>query len=153
MSALTERLKGALDEFTHRAEKSKALWDLYLPFVWENRYVFQCAAIREVRSRLSPRDSLLLPFDPESLDWRRYWLDVHMKGMEDWVFPGLEEEAGKKNHPVRQYRDLVELCDAACERWPDRVALRMEGARKEHFTYSDVRTLEPDRRIPQQEWS
>ena len=119
----------------------EALWRAYLPFVWENRYVFRCAGVRELRDRLSPEDRARIPWDPEALDWRRYWLDVHMKGMEEWVFPGLEEEAGRRVHAPRAHRDLLELLDAACERWKDRVALRMEGAVKERLTYGELRAL------------
>ncbi len=60
----------------------------------------------------SPEDRARLPWDPEALDWRHYWMEVHMKGMEEWVFPGLDEEAGKKVHAVRAHRDLLELLDA-----------------------------------------
>ena len=141
VSALAERLADALDESGRGLEKAEAVWNAFLPFVWENRYVFRCAGIRELRDRLSPRDRALLPWDPEALDWRGYWLDVHMKGMEEWVFPGLEEEADRKVHAPRQHRDLVELLEAACHRWPDRVALSMEGARKERFTFREVRAL------------
>ena len=141
VTALAERLADALDESARGLEKAEAVWDAFMPFVWENRYVFRCAGIRELRDRLSPRDRALLPWDPEALDWRAYWLDVHMKGMEEWVFPGLEEEADRKVHAPRQHRDLVELLEAACHRWPDRVALSMDGARKERFTFREVRAL------------
>jgi long-chain acyl-CoA synthetase len=141
VSAIAERLADGLDEVAADVEKAKAMWDLYMPFVWENKYVFRCASIREVRERLSPRDRQLLCWDPEALDWRRYWLDVHMQGMEEWVFPGFEEEADRKVHAPRQHRDLVELLEAACQRWPDRVALRMEGQRKERFTFRELRAL------------
>ncbi len=140
-SAVVHELSEALDEWTRRLEKVEALWRAYLPFVWENRYVFRCAGVRELRDRLSPDDRARIPWDPEALDWRRYWLDVHMKGMEEWVFPGLEEEAEKRVHAPRAHRDLLELLDAACERWSDRVALRMEGAVKERLTYGELRAL------------
>jgi long-chain acyl-CoA synthetase len=140
-TALAHEISEALDEWTRRLEKVEALWDAYLPFVWENRYVFRCAAIRELRDRLSAEDRARIPWDPEALDWRRYWLDVHMKGMEEWVFPGLEEEDGKRVHAPKAHRDLLELLDSACERWKDRVALRMEGAAKERLTYAELRAL------------
>ncbi|HVI93455.1 MAG TPA: AMP-binding protein, partial [Anaeromyxobacter sp.] len=139
VTALAERAAEGLDELAQQLDKTRALWDLYLPFIWENRYVFRCAAMRALHARLAPADRARLPWDPEKLDWRRYWLDVHMKGMEDWVFPGLEEQADKRVHAPKAHRDLVELLDAACERWPDRVALRMTGARKDRYTYAELR--------------
>ena len=139
LSALADGLADGLDELGSRLEKTKALWDLYLPFVWDNRYVFRCAEIRALRARLSAADRARVPWDPEALDWRRYWLDVHMKGMEDWVFPGLEEASEKRVHAPKAHRDLAELLDAACERFGDRVALRMQGAPKARLTYGELR--------------
>jgi len=141
LSALAHGLGERLDEVEAQLERTEAIWQLYLPFTWENRYVFHCANIREVRARLAPADREKLPWDPEALDWRRYWLDVHMKGMEEWVFPGLEEEAERKVHVPRPHRDLVELLDSAAERFGRRVALRMTGERKDRFTYAELRAF------------
>ena len=117
------------------------MWDLYLPFVWNNRYVFRCAAIRALRERLLPEDRARLPWDPEALDWRQYWMEVHMKGMEEWVFPGFDEEARKKVHAVRAHRDLLELLDSSAAAFPGRTALRMAGAEKERLTYAELKKL------------
>ncbi|BDG01919.1 AMP-binding protein [Anaeromyxobacter oryzae] len=141
LSALAHRVAGELDEWTRKFEQLEALWNLYLPFVWDNHYVFRCAGIRALRERLPEADRALVPWDPEALDWRRYWLDVHMKGMEEWVFPGLEEEADRRVHAPRAHRDLLELLDSACVRWKDRVALRMAGSAKERITYGELRAL------------
>jgi long-chain acyl-CoA synthetase len=141
LSALAHGVADELDEWTRQFEQLEALWDLYLPFVWENRYVFRCAGMRELRERLAPEDRARIPWDPEALDWRRYWLDVHMKGMEEWVFPGLEEEAGRRVHAPRAHRDLLELLDASCAAWKDRVALRMAGGRKERLSYGELQAL------------
>jgi long-chain acyl-CoA synthetase len=139
LSALLSGMADELDDWTRRLEQTEALWNLYLPFVWENKYVFRCAAIRALRDRLGPQDRERLSWEPEALDWRRYWLDVHMKGMEEWVFPGLEEEVEKRAHAAKPHRDLLELLDASCTRWRDRVALRMAGASKERLTYGELR--------------
>ncbi|HTT71931.1 MAG TPA: AMP-binding protein, partial [Anaeromyxobacteraceae bacterium] len=141
VSALLGRAADKLDEVESKLEQTKALFELFLPFVWDNRYLFQCAHIRELQARLSPEDRARLPWDPERIDWRRYWLEVHMPGLEEWVFPELEEESKKKVHAARQHRDLLELLYAACEAHRTRVALRMSGTRKDRFTYADLRVL------------
>ena len=141
VSALLHGVGQELDEWTRRLEQTEAMWKLYLPFVWDNRYVFRCAAIRALRERLSPEDRARIPWDPEALDWRQYWMEVHMKGMEEWVFPKLDEEAGRKVHGVRAHRDLLELLDASASAWKERVALRMGGAAKERVTYGELRAL------------
>jgi long-chain acyl-CoA synthetase len=143
LTALLHGVEQELEGWTRRLEQTEALWELYLPFVWDNSYVFRCAAVRGLRERLSPEDRARLPWDPEALDWRKYWMEVHMKGMEEWVFPGLEEEVDRKVQAPRAHRDLLELLDAACERWKTRTAFRMSGAgaRKEQFTYGELRRL------------
>ena len=141
LSALLHGVSDELDEWTRRLEQTQALWDLYLPFVWNNRYVFRCAAIRALRERLLPEDRARLPWDPEALDWRQYWMEVHMKGMEEWVFPGFDEEARKKVHAVRAHRDLLELLDSSAAAFPGRTALRMAGAEKERLTYAELKKL------------
>jgi long-chain acyl-CoA synthetase len=116
----------------------KVLFELFMPFTFENRYVFRCAHVRELHARLTPADREKLPWDPEKLDWLRYWLDVHMKGLEEWVFPGLEEEAGRKVHAPKQHRDLLELLRAAEASHRRRTALRMSGQRRDRFSYGDL---------------
>jgi long-chain acyl-CoA synthetase len=138
LSALAVRTADRLDEAERRLEQVKVLFELFMPFTWENRYVFRCANVRELHARLAPADREKLPWDPEKLDWRRYWLDVHMKGLEEWVFPGLSQEAEKKVHAPKQHRDLLELLRAAEASHRRRTALRMSGARRERFTYGEL---------------
>jgi long-chain acyl-CoA synthetase len=138
-SALAFGAAEKLDEVEAKLLQTKAIFDLFMPFVWDNRYVFRCANVRDLHARLAPADAARLPWDPEAIAWRHYWLDVHMKGLEEWVFPGLEEDAKKKVHAPKQHRDLVELFHAACATHARRVALRMTGERKERFTYGELR--------------
>jgi long-chain acyl-CoA synthetase len=141
VSALAAQAAEKLDEVESKLAQTKLLFELFMPFVWDNRYVFRCANVRDLYARMAPADRASLPWDPEKLDWREYWLDVHMKGLEEWVFPGLEEASSKKVHPVRQHRDLLELFHATCETHRTRVALRMSGERKDRFTYAELRAF------------
>jgi long-chain acyl-CoA synthetase len=59
----------------------------YLPFVLQNRYVFESENIRVAYSRLSERDRELLQWTPEAIDWRDYWLNNQVAGIEEWVQP------------------------------------------------------------------
>ncbi|HEY2030737.1 MAG TPA: AMP-binding protein, partial [Myxococcales bacterium] len=65
-----------------------------------------------------------LPWDPEKLDWRNYWLEVHMAGLEEWVFPGLEEESEALRREIPQPKDLLALLAASQHAFGPRVALR-----------------------------
>ncbi len=141
LSALLHGVGNEIDEWTRKLEQTQAMWELYLPFVWDNRYVFRCANVRALRDRLAPEDRARLPWDPEALDWRRYWMEVHMKGMEEWVFRSFDEEREKKVHGVKAHHDLLELLDASAEQHKHRVAFRMGGAAKERMTYGELRRL------------
>jgi len=141
VSAFAAQAADKLDEVESKLGQTKLLFELFMPFVWDNRYVFRCANVRDLHARLAPADQVKLPWDPEKLDWREYWLDVHMKGLEEWVFPGLEDESKKKVHAVKQHRDLLELLHAACETHRLRTALRMTGERKDRFTYAELRAF------------
>ncbi len=123
-SALLKRADQALENADRQLASVEAMWDLYLPFVAGERFVFQCAHTRELWRRLTPSDREKLPWDPEKIDWRRYWLDVHVQGLEEWVFPGLEEESDKARREVPQPKDLLQLLNASVHHFGKRVALR-----------------------------
>ena len=135
--ALAERVAGSLEEWEGKLARLRALFELFMPFLWDNQYVFRCAGVRELYERMDPTDRARIPWDPENLDWRSYWLDVHVKGLETWVFPGLDAELERKASG-RAHRDLLEMLAAAAERHRNRVALRMTGERKETFTYAEL---------------
>jgi long-chain acyl-CoA synthetase len=87
---------------------------------------------------MDPLDAAKIPWDPHGIDWRRYFLEVHLPGLEKWVFPGLEEEREKRK-AIHAHRDLIELFDAAVHAYRHRVAFRrVEGEREERFTYGEV---------------
>jgi len=52
------------NEVESQLEKSRAIFDLYMPFVWDNRPVFRCAHVRELYERLAPADRQRIPWDP-----------------------------------------------------------------------------------------
>ncbi len=133
LEAVSRELSGVVD-----------LVDLFVPFLWENRYVFRCDRTRALHERLTAADRAKLPWDPGALDWRDYFLEVHMAGLERWVFPGLEEERIARRRVGRGHRDLCELFEAACEAHGPRVAFRRVGDGEEPeelVTYARARQL------------
>jgi len=138
VSAMLERAKEQLQRVEEQAGSLSALIDLFLPFLWENRYVFRCDNTRSLYAAMDPVDAAKIPWDPQGIDWRRYFLDVHLPGLEKWVFPGLEEEREKRK-AIHAHRDLLELFDAAVHAYRHRVAFRrVEEDREERFTYGEV---------------
>ena len=59
----------------------------YLPFVLENRYIFEAASVRETFVKLSPEDQERLPWRPEAIDWPDYWRNKQIEGVLKWVQP------------------------------------------------------------------
>ncbi|MBX7115064.1 MAG: AMP-binding protein [Myxococcaceae bacterium] len=138
VSALMTKAQRKLEGMEDQATAMKMIADLFLPFIWDNRFLFRCDNTREVCAHLAPHDWAKIPWDPEGFDWRTYFLEVHMPGLEKWVFPGLEEETEKRK-AISAYRDLLELFDASVHAWRHRVAFRMiEGDQETRFTFGEV---------------
>ncbi|HTO95451.1 MAG TPA: AMP-binding protein [Myxococcales bacterium] len=147
-TALLARADQALAGVDRQLEALQATWDLFLPFVAGERFIFQCAHTRALWAELSEDDRAKLPWDPEAIDWRSYWMEVHMRGLEEWVFPGLEEETKALKREVAQPKDLLALLAAARHAFGQRVALRFyageEGAaelartRDDRITYDEL---------------
>ncbi|HEX8436388.1 AMP-binding protein [Archangium sp.] len=138
VQALLERAKGTLDEVENQALSLTGLIELFLPFLYDNRYVFRCDNTRSVYARMAHHDRIRIPWAPEAIDWRTYFLDTHLPGLEKWVFPGLEEET-KKRTVIPANRDLLEMLEASVNAWRHRVAFRYAvGEKEERLTYGEV---------------
>ena len=64
----------------------------YLPFISENRYIFEACNIRDTYAGLSAADRAALPWDPESIDWPTYWIECQIRGIREWVQPEAVRE-------------------------------------------------------------
>ena len=56
--------------------------DQYLPFILHNRYIFESENIRTAYTMISEKDRLLLPWDPEKIRWKQYWIHHQIAGIE-----------------------------------------------------------------------
>lgn len=61
--------------------------DQYLPFIHNNRYIFETGNIRGAYGRIREVDRELLPWDPEGIDWTSYWVHNEVEGIEKWIQP------------------------------------------------------------------
>ncbi len=71
----------------NRAEK---LIELYEPFILHNEHVFECENARLLSAALPPEERSLFDFDPESIDWWDYWINVHIPALRRWCYPLME---------------------------------------------------------------
>jgi fatty acyl-CoA reductase len=82
----------------NRAEK---LIELYEPFILHNEHVFECENARLLSAALGPEESKIFAFDPESIDWWDYWINVHIPALRRWCYP-LMEGRPLESRPPRQ---------------------------------------------------
>ncbi|MBI3551292.1 MAG: SDR family oxidoreductase [Elusimicrobia bacterium] len=73
--------------------------DTFLPFIHDIDCVFRTDGMRELYAALPAAEKELLPWDPENIDWRGYWFDIHTEGLRRWVFPGFPGRNGGPLNP------------------------------------------------------
>jgi thioester reductase-like protein len=66
------------------------LIELYEPFILHNEHVFECENARLLSAALPPEERPLFEFDPESIDWWNYWINVHIPALRRWCYPLME---------------------------------------------------------------
>src|SRR5258708_2315695 len=80
----------------NRAEK---LIELYEPFILHNEHVFECENARLLSATLPPEERTLFKFDPESIDWWDYWINVHIPALRRWCYPLMEGRSLESRTP------------------------------------------------------
>jgi long-chain acyl-CoA synthetase len=142
MQAMAEHAKDRLSAVGTLAKQTDDLFQLFMPFIYEREYVFRCDHIRKLHARLTPADQQLLRWDPDAINWREWWLGVHMPALERWIFPNLEEEFATKPRSVYTYKDLLEMFDATVKHHRHRTAMRVLGdGEPERWSYARVEDL------------
>ncbi len=139
LAPLIAQAKEAVESFEAFTREGEEHYRTFRPFIVDNKYVFRADNTRALFERIDSESGLR--FEPTKIDWYDYWLNVHLPGLQKWVFPRLDEaESGKKARRIYTYRNLIELFDAATKNHSGRVAMRIErDGREERYTYSDFR--------------
>lgn len=76
----------------------------FRPFVLENACRFEAEGVRALDAALPDAERAAFGWDLRDLDWSRYWRQVHIPGLREWVYPRLE---GKR--PPRDPRVALSL--------------------------------------------
>ena len=90
-----------------RAEK---LIELYEPFILHNEHVFECENARLLSAALSQEERQVFQFDPETIDWWDYWINIHIPALRRWCYPLMEGRPLEARAP----RELDWSSHAAC---------------------------------------
>lgn len=70
-----------------RVEK---LIELYEPFILHNEQVFEAQNVQLLSAALPPEEQVAFGYDPSSVDWWDYWINIHVPALRRWVYPLIE---------------------------------------------------------------
>lgn len=68
--------------------------DKFLPFMFHNSFIFETKNIREAARMLTNEDLKRVNWEPETIDWADYWVNIHTKGIEKWIRPMFAQKKG-----------------------------------------------------------
>ncbi len=94
LARLLDTVKHTVKTAARELERAEQVVEIYLPFIEACPVTFRCDNARRLFAELTPEDQARLPYRPETIDWRSYWIDVHIPGLERWAFPQLRLQAG-----------------------------------------------------------
>jgi long-chain acyl-CoA synthetase len=115
------------------------VFEEFVPFIAGNDMRFSARNTRALMAALSPKDREYLPWKPEAIDWRHFWIDIHLPGMQKWSFPLLEDKLRKDPKPMRRHDDLSVMLVDLAEREDHAVALqRFESGGLTRITYREL---------------
>lgn len=86
------------DRAQRKLRQIEEILDLFMPFTYDHFTVFEARAIDD-----HPVTDPLFRFEPETIEWRSYWLDVHMPGLRRWCFPQYEDEEKETYEPATPF--------------------------------------------------
>ncbi len=119
---MLKQVDGALNGLEKASNLCDTVLRVFAPFVEENNPCFSSRNIRALTEALPPEEREVFGYHLDDLDWRHYWMEVHMEGLQKWVFGELDD----KLRPVRKVaraRDLVEVFRTATRTYSERRAL------------------------------
>ena len=80
-----------------RAERDLArvekLIELYEPFILHNEQVFESDNVSLLSAALPEDEREHFAYDPGSIDWCDYWINIHIPALRRWVYPLIEGHA------------------------------------------------------------
>ncbi len=146
LQAWAERARDELDKVAGFTGQVNDLIEMFKPFNYDHNIAYRSDNTRALWERLTPGDREALLWDPETIDWREYWIGSHFTGLLEWVFPILDDEFGPKPRAVYTHKDLLELFGATVKLNRHRVAMRFiptedENAEPVVYTYETVQEM------------
>lgn len=136
---LTEPLRSPLEKMNRTSRNVAMIVGEFIPFITQFEYRFSAKNTRTMMANLTEDDRGRLPWGPEHIDWRHYWLTIHTHGFNVWAEPLLEEKLERKIEPLRRHANLVDMLEDCAERNGHAMAFqRLEGEELTRVSYEDV---------------
>lgn len=140
MGSAVKAAQNQVDTVGRMAATGEKIFELFLPFTHDNQYTFIARNLRELADSLVPSERTRYGCPIQDLDWRHYWIDVHMVGLHKWVYPVLEDKLRQDPRETYTYQDLVELFDATAGNYTQKIALQHHNnGIVERFTYGQFK--------------
>jgi long-chain acyl-CoA synthetase len=133
-------IENRIDSLKENTDLARELVEVYRPYILELCYTFHGANIRALYSSLRAQDAAQHPFRPDQIDWRHYWIDIHMPGLRRHIYPQLDLHT-RVRAPMPRFRHLIDLIDRAADRYgscPALIARTASGTRTS-VTYRELR--------------
>ena len=88
--SLLEPAAKAVRSFARQQDKVGRVLSVFVPFTAQYHYIFRTDNVRSACARLGEGDRRRIGWAPDGIDWRRWFMDVHMPALENWVFPEID---------------------------------------------------------------
>lgn len=140
LAPLARQARGAFKGLEKASNVSDTILKLFAPFILENNPEFHTENWQALSAQLVDDEQAVFGWDLDLLDWRHYWIDVHMAGLQKWVF-GLLDDKMKRVKRVARAQDLIEVFNASCKANAERRALSYfthDGGVEVTYTYAEV---------------
>ena len=69
------------------------LIQLYEPFILYNEQIFESANVQLLSASLPESERQQFAYDPASIDWWDYWINIHIPALRKWCYPLIEGRA------------------------------------------------------------
>ena len=113
-----ERAAGAVEDADKAMKQVQKVCELFQPFVHDNTWYFETDALlsHDVQEET-------FRFNPAGIDWRSYWINIHMPGLRKWCFPQFEGKRIETYTPAHPFKLLESSARAVETVVPPRVAV------------------------------
>lgn len=85
-------------------DRVEKLIELYEPFILHNEHVFDAENVVLLSEALPPNEKAVFGYDPLSIDWWEYWINIHIPALRKWSYPLIEGRPLEYDAPQRSFR-------------------------------------------------